>query len=98
MLTASDTAFSIAAVRADEGSRPSHERLFEDSYAILFRALGTHAEAGTRRYLELPSSAMESGFGRDSSTTPCETRSTTATSRSCCSALGSIRDLIAFRK
>src|SRR5262245_49805268 len=54
MLTASDTAFSIAAVRAEEGLRPSHERLFEDPYAILFRALGAHAEEGTKRYLDLP--------------------------------------------
>lgn len=54
MLTASDTAFSIAAVRAEEGVRPPHERLFEDPYAILFRAMGGHAEAGTRRYLDLP--------------------------------------------
>lgn len=54
MLTAADTAFSIAAVRAEEGARPAHERLFEDPYAILFRAVGGHAEAGTKRYLELP--------------------------------------------
>jgi hypothetical protein len=37
MLTASDTAFSIAAVRAEEGLRPANERLFEDSYAKQFR-------------------------------------------------------------
>jgi methyltransferase (TIGR00027 family) len=54
VLTTSDTAFSIAAVRAEEGSRPPHERLFEDRYAILFRAAGGHAEAGTQRYLDLP--------------------------------------------
>lgn len=54
MLTASDTAFSIAAVRAEEGLRPPHERLFEDRYAILFRAAGGHADAGTKRYLDLP--------------------------------------------
>jgi methyltransferase (TIGR00027 family) len=54
MLTAADTAFSIAAVRAEEGSRPPDERLFEDPYAILFRALGGHAEVGTKRYLDLP--------------------------------------------
>lgn len=54
MLTASDTAFAIAAVRAEEGLRPPHERLFEDPYAILFRAVGGHAEEGTRRYLDLP--------------------------------------------
>ena len=54
MLTASDTAFSIAAVRTEEGSRPPHERLFEDPYAIHFRAVGAHAEEGTKRYLDLP--------------------------------------------
>jgi methyltransferase (TIGR00027 family) len=54
VLTASDTAFSIAAVRADEGLRPAHERLFDDPYAHLFRALGARAEEGTKRYLDLP--------------------------------------------
>ncbi len=54
MLAVSDTAFSIAAVRAEEALRPPHERLFEDPYAILFRALGAHAEEGTKRYLDLP--------------------------------------------
>jgi len=54
MLTASDTAFSIAAVRAEEGLRPTHERLFEDRYASLFEAAGVHAEEGTKRYLALP--------------------------------------------
>jgi len=54
MLTAADTAFSIAAVRAEERLRPPHERLFDDPYASLFRALGAHAEAGTKRYLDLP--------------------------------------------
>ena len=54
MLTASDTAFSIAVVRAEEGARPTYERLFEDPYAHLFRAAGAHAEDGTRRYLDLP--------------------------------------------
>lgn len=54
MLTASDTAFAIAAVRAEEGLRPPHERLFEDPYAILFCAVGGHAEEGTKRYLDLP--------------------------------------------
>jgi len=54
MLTASDTAFSIAVVRAEEGARPMSERLFEDPYAHLFRAAGAHAEEGTKRYLDLP--------------------------------------------
>jgi methyltransferase (TIGR00027 family) len=54
MLMVSDTAFSIAAVRAEEGTRPPEERLFEDPYAASFLAAGAHAEAGTKRYLELP--------------------------------------------
>jgi methyltransferase (TIGR00027 family) len=54
VLTASDTAFSIAAVRAEEGSRPPHERLFEDPYAKLFETPGAHAVEGTKRYLALP--------------------------------------------
>jgi methyltransferase (TIGR00027 family) len=47
-LTVADTAYSIAAIRADE-----HE-LFEDPYAKHFAAAGAHAEEGTRRYLSLP--------------------------------------------
>jgi methyltransferase (TIGR00027 family) len=47
-LTVADTAYSIAAIRADE-----HE-LFEDPYAKHFAASGAHAEEGTRRYLSLP--------------------------------------------
>lgn len=54
MLTAADTAFSIAAVRAEEGLRPPGERLFEDPYAALFRAAGAHAAEGTKRFLDLP--------------------------------------------
>src|SRR5215475_7762312 len=54
MLTVADTAFAIAAVRAEETLRPPDERLFEDPYASLFRAAGVHAEDGTRRYLDLP--------------------------------------------
>jgi methyltransferase (TIGR00027 family) len=54
VLTAADTAFSIAAVRAEEGLRPPHERLFEDPYASVFVGLGAHAEEGTKRFLELP--------------------------------------------
>jgi methyltransferase (TIGR00027 family) len=54
MLTVADTAFAIAAVRAEEAFRPPDERLFEDPYAALFRAAGVHAEDGTQRYLSLP--------------------------------------------
>ena len=54
MLTAADTAFSIAAVRAEEASRPHAERLFDDPYAALFRTAGAHAEEGTQRFLKLP--------------------------------------------
>lgn len=54
MLTAADTAFSIAAVRAEEGLRPPGERLFEDPYAALFRAAGAHAAEGKKRFLDLP--------------------------------------------
>src|SRR5512140_4037841 len=54
MLTVSDTAFAIAAVRAEEATRPPEERLFEDPYAATFLAAGAHAEAGTKRFLELP--------------------------------------------
>jgi methyltransferase (TIGR00027 family) len=54
MLTSADTAFSIAAVRAEESDIPESERLFEDPYAHLFREAGAHAEEGTQRYLGLP--------------------------------------------
>ena len=54
MLTVADTAFAIAAVRAEEAARPADERLFDDPYAALFRAAGAHAEAGTQRFLDLP--------------------------------------------
>jgi methyltransferase (TIGR00027 family) len=47
-LTVADTAYSIAAIRADE------TELFEDPYAKYFVAAGAHAEEGTRRYLALP--------------------------------------------
>ncbi len=47
-LTVADTAYSIAAIRADE------TELFEDPYAKYFVAAGAHAEEGTRRYLGLP--------------------------------------------
>jgi O-methyltransferase involved in polyketide biosynthesis len=54
MLTASDTAFSIAHVRALEGDRPPEERLFEDPYAAIFSAAGAHAAEGIRRFVEAP--------------------------------------------
>jgi methyltransferase (TIGR00027 family) len=50
----SDTAFSIAVARAQEGRRPEAERLFEDPYASTFAAAGAHAEESTQRFLDLP--------------------------------------------
>ncbi|HEY2370443.1 MAG TPA: hypothetical protein VGH87_28800 [Polyangiaceae bacterium] len=64
-LTVADTAYSIAAIRADE-----HE-LFEDPYAKHFAASGAHAEEGTRRYLSLPFFATAFAFARATSTTRC---------------------------
>lgn len=52
--TVADTAFSIAAVRAEEGDRPEAERLFTDPYAAVFAAAGAHAAASTQRFLDLP--------------------------------------------
>jgi methyltransferase (TIGR00027 family) len=49
-----DTAFSIAAVRAEEANRPPDERLFEDPFAHLFAAAGQHAAEATQRFLDLP--------------------------------------------
>jgi methyltransferase (TIGR00027 family) len=49
-----DTAFSIAAVRADEGKLPEAERLFDDPYAAIFAAGGAHAAEATQRFLDLP--------------------------------------------
>lgn len=54
MLTASDTAYSIATVRTMEGEKPEAERLFEDPYAHAFAAAGAHAAEGTQRFLSLP--------------------------------------------
>lgn len=54
MLTASDTAYSIAAIRAMEGELPEAERLFNDPYARIFAAAGEHAAEGTQRFLSLP--------------------------------------------
>jgi methyltransferase (TIGR00027 family) len=52
--TVADTAFSIAVVRAEEGSRPEGERLFTDPYASAFAAAGVHAAESTQRFLDLP--------------------------------------------
>ncbi|HEX7664122.1 MAG TPA: SAM-dependent methyltransferase [Polyangiaceae bacterium] len=49
-----DTAFSVAAVRADEGARPDGERLFVDPFAATFAAAGTHAAESTQRFLDMP--------------------------------------------
>jgi methyltransferase (TIGR00027 family) len=54
MLTAADTAYSIAFVRAQESERAPSERLFEDPYASIFAAAGEHAREGTERFLALP--------------------------------------------
>jgi methyltransferase (TIGR00027 family) len=53
-LTAADTAYAVASMRADERALPEAERLFDDPYAALFAAAGAHAEEGTRRFRELP--------------------------------------------
>lgn len=49
-----DTAFMVAAVRAEEGARPEAERLFEDPYAAIFAAQGAHVGEATQRLLDLP--------------------------------------------
>lgn len=54
MLTVSDTAWSIAQIRADEALLPAGERLFDDPYANIFAAAGAHAAEGTARFLSLP--------------------------------------------
>ncbi len=54
MLKVSDTAYSIATLRDMEGERPASERLFEDPYAAIFRAAGTHAGEATERFVALP--------------------------------------------
>jgi methyltransferase (TIGR00027 family) len=53
-LTIADTAFSIAAVRADESRLPEPDQLFEDPYASVFSRVGTHAVEATQRFLDLP--------------------------------------------
>ncbi len=54
MLTASDTAYAIAHIRAMESALPPAERLFDDPYAAVFAAAGAHAREGTERFLSLP--------------------------------------------
>lgn len=54
MLTVSDTAYSIAIIRALERELPVAVRLFDDPYASVFAAAGAHAAEGTKRFLELP--------------------------------------------
>jgi methyltransferase (TIGR00027 family) len=54
MLTAADTAYSMAFIRALEKERPASERLFADPYAALFSAGGAHASEGTSLLLGLP--------------------------------------------
>ena len=46
--TVADTAFSIAVVRAEEGSRPEGERLFTDPFAAAFAAAGADAAENTQ--------------------------------------------------
>jgi methyltransferase (TIGR00027 family) len=54
MLTVSDTAYTVAVARAEEGELPATERLFDDPYATIFRAAGGHAAEATARLLALP--------------------------------------------
>jgi methyltransferase (TIGR00027 family) len=54
MVTAADTAFAIASIRALERERPAPERLFDDPYAAIFSAAGAHAKEGTERFMQLP--------------------------------------------
>jgi methyltransferase (TIGR00027 family) len=54
MVTVADTAFSIAALRAQETALPEAERLFEDPYAHLFRPEAAEVIEATQRFLDLP--------------------------------------------
>jgi methyltransferase (TIGR00027 family) len=54
VLTAADTAYAMAAIRAKEAELPEAERLFVDPFAARFWAAGAHAEDGTQRLLVLP--------------------------------------------
>ncbi len=49
-----DTAFMVAAVRAEEAARTESERLFEDPYAAIFAARVAHAAEAIQRMLDLP--------------------------------------------
>ena len=53
-VTVADTAFSIAVVRAEEARFAEADRLFEDAWAPIFAAAGTHAAEATQRYLDMP--------------------------------------------
>ncbi len=52
--TVADTAFSIAAVRAEEAGRPRDEQLFDDPYASAFATAGVHVAESTQRFLDMP--------------------------------------------
>jgi methyltransferase (TIGR00027 family) len=54
MLTVADTAYAIAAIRAEEAERPATDRLFADPYASIFVSAGAHAREGVERFLGLP--------------------------------------------
>ncbi|MBL8742499.1 MAG: class I SAM-dependent methyltransferase [Myxococcales bacterium] len=54
MLSAADTAYAIATIRALEAELPADSRLFEDPYAAVFAEAGAHAAEGTQRFLALP--------------------------------------------
>lgn len=49
-----DTAYSIAAVRAEEAARPPEARLFHDPLAKIFASSGEHVRESTDRFLALP--------------------------------------------
>jgi O-methyltransferase involved in polyketide biosynthesis len=52
MLTAADTAFAIATVRARESELPEAERLFEDPYAKIFVAAVIFVWEGVIAYID----------------------------------------------
>lgn len=56
--TVADTAFSIAAVRAEEERRPEGERLFSDPFASVFAATGANVAESTQRFLDLGSRVL----------------------------------------
>ncbi len=54
-MSAADTAFAIATIRARESDRPNEERLFDDRFAAIFAAAASaEAAEGTARFLALP--------------------------------------------